>query len=212
VRAVFVEMFKRPTTNGQWPEIQLQEIADIITGYPFSSAEYVLNHNSVNLCRGANVLPSRIDWSDLVQWPQSKSIGLENFALQESDVVIAMDRPWISEGFKIAQIGSDDLPALLVQRVARLRGNTGIPNSFLFHLLKQSEFTRHCRPTETTVPHISPRDIKTFSFPLPSKEDLQKFDIVAKRLGCLKKEQAQALTHLNTLFTSLQQRAFRGEL
>ncbi len=139
----------------------------MVTGYPFRSEEYVTNRNSVRLCRGANILPGRIDWSDLARWPESKASGLAEFKLEAGDVVIAMDRPWISEGFKIARVQPKDCPALLVQRVARLRGGKKLPNEFLFHLLNQPAFTRHCRPTETTIPHISPKDIRSFAFPAP---------------------------------------------
>jgi type I restriction enzyme S subunit len=123
-----------------------------------------------------------------------------------------MDRPWISEGFKIASVQDTDCPSLLVQRVARLRGGKHLPNEFLFYLLKQPTFTRHCRPTETTIPHISPKDIRSFSFPLPPIALQQEF---ARRVGAVEKlkvAQRTALAEQDALFATLQHRAFRGEL
>ena len=39
---------------------------------------------------------------------------------------VAMDRPWIDAGLKYATITEQDLPCLLVQRTARLRGGKNL--------------------------------------------------------------------------------------
>ena len=212
-QAIFLEMIGDPIKNPKgWPPASLGDVVDLLTGYPFRSEEYVGEFDSVRLCRGANILPGRIDWSDVVHWSKSKSAEFSQFALIPGDVLIAMDRPWISEGFKIAQVQSADCPSLLVQRVSRLRGRSGVLSEFLYHLLRQAAFTHHCRPTETTVPHISPRDIHSYTFPLPPMTVQQDF---AKRVGmaaklnsCLTTSSAQ----IDELFAALQVRAFRGEL
>src|SRR5262249_55848478 len=132
-QSLFLEMFGGLHPSGrEWPTTTLDSVADIQTGYPFPSVDYVTSGETVRLCRGANVLPGRIDWSDLVSWSSSRVAEVEEFALRADDIVIAMDRPWISEGFKVARIEKADLPALLVQRVARLRGKNDVSNSFLF--------------------------------------------------------------------------------
>ncbi len=152
-QSIFLDMFGDLSTNPKaWPKGTLGEVTEMVTGYPFRSEEYVTNSDSVRLCRGANVLPGRIDWSDLARWPESKTAELADFNLKAGDVVIAMDRPWISEGFKIARVQPEDCPALLVQRVARLRGGNQLPNEFLFHLLNQPAFTRHCRKRSAHPP------------------------------------------------------------
>ena len=55
----------------------------------------------------------QIDWSDLARWPASKTEELSDYKLEVGDIVMAMDRPWISEGFKVAQIQPEDCPAYL---------------------------------------------------------------------------------------------------
>lgn len=195
--------------SGSGDAVELADVADILTGYPFPSEEYALS-GEMRLCRGANVLPDRIDWSDLARWPRSKTEGLDRFILQPGDVVMAMDRPWISEGFKVARIRRNDCPALLVQRVARLRGKNGIPNEFLYHLVRQPAFTRHCRPTETTVPHISPTDIETFSFHLPSLQRQREFTTMVAWHDSLAATQRESLRQAEHLFQTLLHRAFTG--
>jgi type I restriction enzyme, S subunit len=131
-QSIFLDMFGDPVTNPKgWPIAKLQDVSEMITGFAFRSEEYVSHEDSIRLCRGANVMPGRIDWSDLARWPKSKLHHVSEFSLRVGDVVIAMDRPWISEGFKIAQIQNDDCPALLVQRVSRLRGKKWLANRIL---------------------------------------------------------------------------------
>ena len=206
-------MFGDPASVfGQWPFVSLEEVTNISTGYAFRSEEYTNDFGSIKLCRGANVLPGRLDWQDLACWPHSKVGAVTGFHLIAGDVVIAMDRPWISEGFKIAQVKLEDCPALLVQRVARIRSKNSNSNDYIYHLLNHGAFTRHCRPTETTVPHISPKDIRSFQFRLPPKAHQDKFVSRIKTINHLKTMQQASLTQLDTLFASLQHRAFRGEL
>ncbi|MDP2196496.1 MAG: hypothetical protein Q8J72_10990, partial [Rhodocyclaceae bacterium] len=205
--AAFLELFG-DLQSGSGKKVELHEITDMLTGYPFTSEEYTDAGETVRLCRGANVLPDRIDWSDLALWPKSKSHDLSRYRLQVGDVVIAMDRPWISEGFKIAQVRPEHCPALLVQRVARLRGRNGVPNAFLYHLLRHPAFTRHCRPTETTIPHISPTDIETFSFRVPSPALQQEFAALVERHERLRTTQREALRQAEHLFQTLLHRAF----
>jgi len=145
LQSVFLDMFGDPVTNPKgWKKVSLEDVAEIITGYPFRSEDYISSEDGVKLCRGANVLPKRIDWSDLARWPKEQSEALlKTFDLKPNDIVLAMDRPWISEGFKIAQIQEEDCPSLLVQRVARIRGMNGVSNDFLFYLLCHAAFERH---------------------------------------------------------------------
>jgi type I restriction enzyme S subunit len=132
--------------------------------------------------------------------------------LDLGDIVIAMDRPWISEGFKLARMTLRDCPALLVQRVARLRAKGRASNDFLYTLMRQAAFSRHCKPTETTIPHISPKEIRSFTFPLPPLELQSQFAKRTAAIEDIRRMHLASLSELDTLFASLQHRAFRGEL
>ena len=212
-QSIFIEMFGDPAVNADWASIELQDAADVLTGFAFKSEQYVTASDaSIKLCRGANVMPDRFDWSDLASWPISNADALSEFQLQIDDIVMAMDRPWISEGFKLAKISREDRPSLLVQRVSRIRGKNNVANAYLYELLKQPAFTRHCRPTVTTIPHISPREIRSFTFKLPP-EKLRGIFVERIRVAHeVKAKSAQSITQLDNLFASLQHRAFRGEL
>ena len=96
----------------------------------------------------------------------------------------AMDRPWIEAGLKYAAISKHDLPCLLVQRTARLRGGPKLDIGFLRYLIGSLEFTQHIHAitTGTAVPHISGRQIKDFAFTLPP---LAEQKAIAAVLGAL---------------------------
>ncbi len=211
-RSMFHELFEKSIGN-DWRTATLDSVADILTGYPFQSRSFVRTRDrGIALCRGANVLPGRIDWDDLACYPLAQTLVLARFSLTPGDVVLAMDRPWITDGFKIAQVTEADCPALLVQRVARIRGTDEADSTFLFHLLTTPAFTRHCRPTETTVPHISPREIRDFTFRLPPRALQHAFRDRVTAAGKLARNQYASFARMDELFDSLQHRAFSEKL
>ena len=153
----------------EWPSARLRDHVDFLAGYAFKSKHYEELGTGPALVRGANVSPGRIDWDRKASWPENQLDGLDEYFLDAGDVILAMDRPWIPAGLKLAQMSSLDLPALLVQRVARMRGSDSLDGGFLYHALRTWDFTSHILgvQTGTTVPHISARQILSFQFPLP---------------------------------------------
>lgn len=117
-------------------------------------------------------MPQRIDWDSCKYW--SSTEGLEEYTLQEKDIVMALDRPWISEGFKIAMVDADELPALLIQRTARIRA-VDINQYYLMHCFALGGFDIHCNVTGSLVPHISAKDIRSFPIMLPPIELQEQF-------------------------------------
>ena len=109
-------------------------------------------------------MPGWIDWSQCKKWRSTREV--EQYLLNDGDIVMALDRPWISTGFKVAQIRKEELPALLIQRTARIRG-VDIDQSFLLYLLKDHAFECHCTVTGSLVPHISHKDIRSYEVIVP---------------------------------------------
>ena len=70
---------------------------------------------------------------------------------------------------RIARITQDDLPALLVQRVARLRGGQALDQRFLEYLLSTRDFRDYLWgvQTGTTISHVSAEQILQFRFRRP---------------------------------------------
>ena len=149
--------------------------ADLLSGFPFKSARYTNSEKDVRLLRGDNIVQGSLRWDDVKRWPASDTAEYKRYELTTGDVVLAMDRPWVKAGLKRAQISFDDLPCLLVQRTARLRGNGSMNNRFLVYLISSGAFTQHILGLQTGigVPHISGQQIRDFQFLKPPvKEQL----------------------------------------
>ena len=206
IPALFLDMFGDPATNPKgWEVAELRGHIELLTGYPFKSKEFVPEGETVRLCRGANVLPQQVDWSDARHWPACRCEEFAEFALRRGDIVLAMDRPWISSGLKVARIAESDLPALLVQRVARIRPKPTLAASYVYVSLCHSSFAAHCNTvkTETVVPHISPNDIRSYRMPIPPIFAQARFASVVDGVEGLAKQAGQALEMAVDAFQSL---------
>jgi type I restriction enzyme S subunit len=167
-----------PTKEGdERARPKVRDVADKITDFPFKSAQYTDKAQHTRLCRGINVLPARIEWKQVARWPEITP-ELRSYQIDQDDILIAMDRPWITEGFKIARAKPTDVPSLLVQRVARIRVGSQILPRILFEILSSKAFATHCTPTETTVPHISPIEIREYEFELPCLKEQKRIDSI----------------------------------
>ena len=61
----------------------------------------------IRLLRGDNIAPGRVRWDGVKRWSRENAVGLERYALEPGDVVLAMDRPWIPAGLKVAQVQAE---------------------------------------------------------------------------------------------------------
>lgn len=148
----------------------LADEVDLLAGFAFKSAQYTTDWHGIRLLRGDNIIQDALRWDDVKRWPANDAQAYDRYQLREGDVVLAMDRPWVKAGLKHAMIAADDLPCLLVQRTARLRGGERLDNRFLKLLVGSSAFARHVLGVQTGigVPHISGQQIKEFTFARPS--------------------------------------------
>ncbi len=83
------------------------------------------------------------------------------------------DRPLIQSGTRVAIVAEPDVPALLLQRVARIRPRDELQSEFLALLLAGKSFADYPTPifTGISVPHLCPEQIKSFRFALPTDDE-----------------------------------------
>ena len=162
-----------------WEVFRLGRVIKLITGFPFPSDGFTQKESAVRLLRGINVTPVGLRWDSTVRWERTQADGLDEFLLQVGDIVLGMDRPIIAAGVRAASIQPQDIPSLLLQRVARLTPKERITGPFLLHLLQGRLFAEYIAPifTGISVPHLSPEQIKGFKVMLPPVEEQE--DIVA---------------------------------
>ncbi len=148
---------------------KLGRYAEVFPGFAFKSDRFTDDPADVALVKGENVQQGFVDWGAAKHWPAADADSLKKFALRAGDVVLAMDRPWVTAGLKWAYIKKHDPRSLLVQRVSRLRAKDGLNQTYLRCLISSRYFSDYIQPivTGVNVPHISGRQIGGFRIPLP---------------------------------------------
>jgi type I restriction enzyme S subunit len=219
-RALFESQLQAEFTKcgKAWVETDLGAEVDLLAGFAFKSSGYTRNEEGVKLLRGDNIVQGSLRWIDVKKWPASDISDYSHYWLCEGDVVLAMDRPWVKAGLKYATISADDLPCLLVQRVARLRAGDRMESSFLAYLIGCAGFTDHTLGVQKGigVPHISGQQIKDFKFMRPPLDEqrrlAEKLDSISAETVRLEAIYQKKLAALDTLKRSLLHQAFTGTL
>ncbi|HHF3102243.1 TPA: restriction endonuclease subunit S [Vibrio alginolyticus] len=181
--------------SGEWEESNLEKCTDLLTGNPFNSKEFT--SEGFFLVRGMNVKRGYLDSSPEISkfWPSSK--GLERYLLEQEDIVVQMDGALIGKSY--AKIKSINLPAILVQRVTRIRCSE-VNSEFIYQYI-QKDFLKHISgiKTETAVPHLSLHDIRAFSIFLPEIEEQNSIGSYFQKLDALINQHQQQITKLNNI-------------
>lgn len=203
--------------NGELPEgwkwVRLGEVCKVQVGFAFKSANF--RKEGIRLLRGENIEPGSLRWTNTVFWDPADINVYKDLLIDEGDVILAMDRPVISSGLKVAEAKKRDLPSLLVQRVARIKSENP---RFIFFSINNQRFITHClgNQTGTQLPHISGKQIENFEFPLPPlPEQHQIVAEIERRLSvCDKLEEAivESLKAAEVLRAGVLKRAFEGKL
>jgi type I restriction enzyme S subunit len=156
-----------------WEVTRLGRIIKLATGFPFKSEGFSQDESDIRLLRGINVASGRIRWDEVVRWPAVEKDDLREYELREGDVVFGMDRPFVRAGTRVAKVGVEDVPSLLLQRVARIRPHAELNVDFALMVLRGPSFLDYLSPifTGISVPHVSPDQIRSFRLALPPIEE-----------------------------------------
>ena len=200
----------------KWLKGKIGDFVAIDIGHAFKSSEF--SADGIRLLRGQNIEPGSLRWIETKFFPEKKLSSFENLLISEGDIILAMDRPVVSAGLKLARAKKEDLPCLLVQRVCRFKQSKKILNDYLFLLLSDYAFTNYLIPNQTgsDIPHISGKQILNYSITLPPLHEQTEIVRRVEKLFALtdqfeiRVKTAQA--RIDHLTQSILTRAFSGEL
>lgn len=163
-----------------WQSASLGDCIELVSGAAFKSAMFTDNPDDIPLVKGENIGQGEILWDKSRYWPATQFDEYLKLVLKPDDIVLAMDRPWVTAGLKYAIISDRDPVSLLVQRVARIRPLANADAKFLKHIVGSKSFLEYIKGIMggTNVPHISGRQIRDYKCRLPDIETQQRISSV----------------------------------
>jgi len=179
----------------EWGVTSIGELADMLVGLAFDSVRFTTSQDGVRLLRGINVSRGFIRWSESItaRWPRSDR-SITRYLLSEGDVVIGMDGALV--GRNVAIVRDEDLPCVLVQRVARLRAQEPI-SSWLKMNIQHQRFLAHIDgvKTHTAIPHITGGNIFEYTVAQPPSGEIvsgtERIGAIESRIGAEQRELSQ---------------------
>ncbi|WP_027595059.1 restriction endonuclease subunit S [Pseudomonas sp. LAIL14HWK12:I7] len=161
-----------------WQWVRKADVFNFLNGYAFKSEWF--QQKGIRLLRNINVAHGEVDWEESACITEEQAADYQSFSLEEDDVVLTLDRPIISTGLKYAVVRRNDLPCLLLQRVAKISPYAAsVTVGYLTTWLKSSFFVGAIDPGRSNgVPHISTTQVASMLFALPPLAEQHR--IVAK--------------------------------
>ena len=162
--------------------VNLSDAAEIILGFAFKSERFNSDGKGIRLVRGKNITRRSLRWGEDTRWWNDFSFDLEKYYLKEKDIVIGMDGSLVGKNYALIQ--DEDLPLLLVQRVACIRAKKGFSQDYLWHTIATHIFENYVDAvkTGTTIPHISGKQIGAFEIPAFDYQTQQKIAAILSRI------------------------------
>lgn len=194
-----------------WDCLPIKFCSDILPGLAFDSQNFS-SYGKYLLLRGINVGIGNINHEEVIFWNYDLNAMTQRFQLQENDIVLGLDRPWIKQGLRLAKISQNDLPALLVQRVCRIRPHKHCDNDFLINAVDVVlQKALQSQTTGISVPHISTNQVGNVKIPLPTYEEqllivnsiAEKTKTLKSYTDTLKQEILIILEYKNSLIASV---------
>lgn len=215
-QSIFIEMFGDPVTNSKgWPDTtSLGEIAEIVSGITKGRSLNGKASRVVPYLAVVNVQDKALNLS-VVKEIEATEEEVQRYRLKKNDLLL-------TEGGDPDKLGrgtlwNSELPECIHQNhVFRVRLTTDKLTPLFLNWLVGSQrgkkyFLRSAKQT-TGIASINMTQLKGFPLLLPPIDLQHEFAKVAGNVEKQQSAQLKSLAGLDSLFASLQHRAFRGEL
>jgi len=203
IRSVFLEMFGDPVVNPMgWEVNTLDELGKITTGStPPSGLEKMFGGEIPFMTPG-----------DL----ENGELTPKRFVTDDGAIHSRIVRPGSTLvcciGATIGKVGIVDTKSAFNQQINAIEWNDKISDIYGYHCLRFFKPIIIARGKSTTLPILKKSLFAKLVIPKPPIKLQSKFSIVVRKAEGLNDKSNASMNELNTLFNSLVQRAFRGEL
>lgn len=215
LRSVFLDMFGDPVTNPKgWREQRLDEISEIQSGITKGRKANGLEMFSVPYMRVANVQDGHIDLGEIKEI-DATSIEIERYLLQEGDILL-------TEGGDPDKLGrgavwrGEIAPCIHQNHIFRVRPDTAylLPEfaSTLIGSARGKNYFLKAAKQTTGIASINKTQLSGFPALVPPMELQEGFVGIVRKQATLLQHFGNITTLQGDCFSSLVQRAFRGDL
>ena len=213
-QSIFLDMFGDPATNRNgWPEVALgAHTSKIGSGATPLGGKASYKKDGISLIRSMNVRDGHFSQDGLAFIDDQQAARLDGVVVEPDDVLLNITGASVA---RVCLAPPHILPARVNQHVAIIRPTSGFDPRFLEQcLLFPSMKSRLLRiaGAGATREAITKDAIKRLTVIQPPYDEQDRFgDMLDARQG-LEVAQGRHLTATDALFSSLQHRAFRGEI
>jgi len=178
-----------------WVWSRLGEVIDFISGNNFNSTDFN-NENGAKCIKITNAGVGRfVETDDFL--PITFLEKYKSYLVFENDLILALTRPYISEGLKISKCPKSYDSSLLNQRVAVIRPRNLILSEFIFQFLRSDYLLNLYKSKfdgKSQQPNLKKEDIIELLIPLPP---LPEQTSIVKKLEQLMKQCDELQANIN---------------
>ncbi len=215
-QSLFLEMFGDPVNNEKaWPQFTLAQLTiKIGSGATPTGGKEAYKDIGTSLIRSLNVHDGEFLYKNLARLDDQQSNALSNVVVEQQDVLLNITGASVC---RCCVVPRDALPARVNQHVAILRpDNVKLTTAYLQALIVSPSFKvsllQLAGAAGATREALTKGALEALQIPAPPLEKQIEYgratNSISMQIDVIKRKQAQ----LNSLFESLMQRAFNGEL
>jgi type I restriction enzyme S subunit len=210
LRSIFCEMFGDLETNPKrFPTSDLENVVVAVVDCPHTTPNWTKSGKIA--LRTSNLTAGGWDWSD-TRFVSESEFHERSFRayVKPGDMILSREGT-----VGVVAIVSGDMEVCLGQRLVQIRldGNSISAQYLLAFLLHQLAPKRISRiMVGATSTHLNLKDLRRMQVPVPPKFLQERYQRKAGLINALKSQALEAIVQLDRLFSSLQHRAFSGQL
>lgn len=215
LRSAFLDLFGDPVTNPKgWNKARLEELTTKIgSGSTPLGGESVYQKEGLSFIRSMNVYDGRFLYDDLAHIDEVQAKRLTNVEVSRNDLLINITGASVA---RTCLVPNDVLPARVNQHVTIVRCGSDLVPEFLeaqmISVSVKALLLRIGASMGATRQAITKSQLEDFKVIAPPKVEQERFKEIASVVRRQHQKEELMYADTETLFGSLQQRAFNGEL